>query len=511
MDIQEFKSRVDIVRIIESFIILRKEGPLYKANCPFHSEKTASFIVNQNKNYWHCFGCGKGGDVIKFLQDFKGFNFSEAVAEIARIENIELTFQKEQKKEFVFLKDLNEYFKSQLNESAKRFFFKRGLDENDLSEFELGYTADLESLVRFIKAKGYEKEALKLGYLKSNQNGYYSIFANRLSFVIKDNFGRVRGFSAREIGKTKLGKYINSINSEVFNKSFLLYNFDKAKEYARITKELFISEGFFDTIALHKGGFKNAVASCGTAFTLSHLSLIKRLNIEGLKIVFIPDKDSAGYEAVVKALWLCFENEFFNIEVGVIKKSVKDVGEFMQNYDIKELKANLHFYKGLEFYILHHLKKADNAEAKHALFLKLKKCFNSLNNFYLKAELIKEASGFLKIDENEFLKKKFKKDKEQESERQKRQILKTAFLDDDFKEKCVFYIEDLKLALNDEKLARELLSDESIEIYTKEKQNEALKAYVLSNLYKKKAETKEWRELAFLSAEINRIKNEIKG
>lgn len=509
MDMQEFKSRIDIVRIIESFIILRREGAFYKANCPFHAEKTASFIVNQNKGFWHCFGCGKGGDAIKFLQEFKNLSFNEAVSEVAKLENIEFSFSQKSPAEFDFLKELNAYFKRNLNDEARGFFTKRGLDEADMAEFELGYTGDLENLVRFIKSKNYEKIALKLGYLKQNQKGFYSLFVGRLSFVIKDSFGRVRGFSTRELKSGgKLGKYVNSTSSEVFNKSFLLYHFESAKEYARVQKSLYICEGFFDAIALFKGGFKNAVASCGTAFTLSHLSLIKRLKIEGLKLVFVPDKDDAGYEAVVKALWLCFENELFNVEVAVLKKSVKDCGEFMEKYGAENLKADLHYYKGLEFYILHHLKKAANAEAKHALFLKLKKLFDNLSNFYLKAELVKEAAEILKIDESEFLKARRLKQNAQ-NQRLKMQILKTALNDEEFKERVEFYAKELKESLENEALKRELLSDERVEIYAKEKQNEALKGYLIASLYKRLKAAKERGEILFLSGEIARIKGEI--
>ncbi|ELJ8894748.1 DNA primase, partial [Campylobacter upsaliensis] len=162
MDLQEFKSRIDIVRIIESFIVLRKEGAFYKANCPFHAEKTASFVINVNKGYWHCFGCGKGGDAIKFLQDYKNLNFSEAVAEVAKLENIEFNFNSTQKEEFDFLKELNEYFKANFNEETLAFCKKRGLDESDIGEFELGYTGELEGLVRFLKAKNYLSLAKKL-------------------------------------------------------------------------------------------------------------------------------------------------------------------------------------------------------------------------------------------------------------------------------------------------------------------------------------------------------------
>ncbi|EAJ7013084.1 DNA primase [Campylobacter upsaliensis] len=510
VDLQEFKSRIDIVRIIESFIVLRKEGAFYKANCPFHAEKTASFVINVNKGYWHCFGCGKGGDAIKFLQDYKNLNFSEAVAEVAKLENIEFSFNSTQKEEFDFLKELNEYFKANFNEETLAFCKKRGLDESDIGEFELGYTGELEGLVRFLKAKNYLSLAKKLGYIKENQRGFYSLFVGRLSFVIKDSFGRVRGFSTRELkGGGKLGKYVNSLNSEIFNKSFLLYGFDKAKDYARLSKKLYLCEGFFDAIALQKAGFKSAVASSGTAFTLSHLSLIKRLNVENLELVFVPDKDKAGYEAVQKALWLCFENEFFKLSVMVCKKNVKDVGEFMQKYDIKSLE--LHTYEGLEFYIKFAMQNAENSEAKHALFIKLKKMIEGVSNFYLKNELYEKAALYLGVDKKEFLKAKRAFKEGEENQRQILQIIKSALNDEDFKERLIYYAGEFldREFFNDEARKRELLANESVEIYAKNKQNEALKAFVLSRLYKQKESEKEPLKLKELASKIAQIKSEV--
>ena len=510
MDLQEFKSRIDIVRIIENYLILRKEGAFYKANCPFHAEKTASFVINVSKGYWHCFGCGKGGDAIKFLQVYKNLSFSEAAAEVAKLENIELNFNSTQKEEFRFLNELSAYFKNNFNEECLAFCKKRGLDESDIGEFELGYTGDLENLVRFLKAKNYMNLAKKLGYIKENQNGFYSLFVGRLSFAIKDSFGRVRGFSTRELkAGGKLGKYVNSLNSELFNKSFLLYHFDKAKDYARLSKKLYLCEGFFDTIALQKAGFKSAVASSGTAFTQAHLSLIKRLNVENLELVFVPDKDKAGYEAVNKALWLCFENEFFNLKVAVCKKNVKDIGEFMQKYEIKSLA--LHTYEGLEFYIKFAMQKAQNSEAKHALFLKLKKMIEGVSNFYLKNELYEKAALYLGLDKKEFLKAKKAFKESGENQRQILQIIKSALNDEEFKERLIYYAGEFldRAFFNDEGKKRELLADESVEIYTKERQNEALKAFVLSHLYKQKESEKEPLRLKELAGKIAQLKSEV--
>lgn len=514
MDIQDFKSKIDIVRVIEQFLPLRREGAFYKANCPFHSEKTASFIVNANKGFFHCFGCNKGGDAIKFIQELKNLSFREAAEEVAKIENIELNFGKNYRAEFDFLNDLNEYFKKNLDEKAMQFNTSRGLSEDDVFEFEIGYSGDVENLVRFLKSKNYLNIAIKLGYVKQKGGEFFSMFSKRLSFCIKDSLGRVRGFSTRELyPNSKLGKYVNSLKSDFFNKGFLLYNFHKAKDYARIQKSLVICEGFYDCIALHKSGFKNAVASCGTAFTLSHLSLIKRLNIENLKLILVPDKDEAGYEAVIKTLKLCFENEFFNVEVAVCKKNIKDAGDFMKNFKNESIKDYLHYYDGLEFYTKYKLKKSDTSEAKHALFLELKKLVESGVNFYLKRENFKKLSLYLDIPESAFYQKRAIKKEQSEQDRQLKQIIKTALIDDEFKERVLFfakkYLGKYEQALQNGEILSDIECEADLYPFAKEKQNEALKAFILSGLYKEREEAKEPSVLENIAGQIAKIRAEL--
>lgn len=521
MNLEEFKARVDILRVVELFLPLKKQGALFKANCPFHSERTPSFVLNVEKAYWHCFGCNKGGDAIKFIQEIKRLSFKEAVVELAKIENIELSglFNASEKEEFQFLSDLNEYFKKNLNANVKEYLFKRGLNENDIFEFELGYTGDMEAFLSFLKAKDYLKIAKKLGYIRENNQGYFSLFINRISFCIKDNLARVRGFSTRElIRNPKLGKYVNSLKNDFFNKSFLLFNFDKAKEYAKLTKKILICEGFFDTIALHKQGFKEAVASCGTAFTLGHLSLIKRLNVEDLKLVFVPDKDEAGYESVARALWLCFENEIFNTEVAVVKKNIKDIGEFLQKFKNENLKENLHYYDGMEFYIKHRL-KGKNEEEKFKLFKAFEKLFSSLDNFYLKANLVKKAALYFEVEEREFLKerskkKDFKKINESDLSLMDEKILKTALQKEVFKENLLFYTNDF-LGSEEEKNLKELLEkhksfleNKEIQIYEQKEFKKGILAYILKRLYENLSKA-EGQEASRLSLNIAKLKREI--
>lgn len=512
MEIGEFKSKLDIVSIIELFVPLRKDGHLFKACCPFHIEKTPSFTINAAKGLFFCFGCNRGGDAITFIQDYKQMDFKEAVSFLAREFNLDFEFSKTQKREFQFLNDLHEYFKNNVNESVKAFNYKRGLNDDDVFNFEIGHTGSTDDFLSFLQSRDYLDIALSLGYIKKKQNDYYFMFFNRLSFVLKDSLGRARGFSFREIKHgSKLGKYINSFKSDVFNKSLLLFNFDKAKDYARLQKDLLICEGFYDVIALNKNGFKNAVGLCGTAFTLSHLSIIKRLNIDDLRLIFLPDKDEAGYEAVYKAISLCFQNGFFNIEVAVCTKKLKDLGEFMQKHQGTSLKDNLYYYTALEYFIKHREKKDPSPQGKHKAFLELKGYINKLDNFYLKDELFKKLALILNIDANLFYTKNSPlKSMALDEDRQLKQIVKTALNDDDFRELAFYYIKDFgkyNEALNNNQCL-ELECDQSVLILEKEKQQTALKAYILKGLYKELETTRDPILMENLTKKIYKLKHE---
>ncbi|MDO4674435.1 DNA primase [Campylobacter sp.] len=518
LDMESIKSRIDIVRLVEHFLPLKKEGVFFKANCPFHSERTASFVVNPNKGLWHCFGCNKGGDAIKFVQAFKNLGFKEALEEIGRLEGIEInTGKPSSKAEFTFLNDLNEFFKSNMQENIRQYCYRRGLGDDDVSYFDVGYTGDVDRLVHFLRARGYLDLARRLGYIKEKDGKIYSIFARRLSFCIKDHLGRPRGFSARElINGTKLGKYVNSFKSDFFDKSSLLFNFDKAREYARIQKRLLLCEGFFDAIALHKSGFKNTAAICGTAFSIQHLSLIQRQNIEGLRLVFVPDKDAAGLDGAARALRLCFEQGFFDLEVALCKKKVKDVGEFLKKFPGESLKDHLHYYDGLEFYIKQRINAAADANAKFKIFKELSSIFNGLENFFLRDELFKKLSFYLDIDpaqakKNENFNPPRRTPLTPPADRLVMQIIHAASNDDEYRERVMFYagayLGKFKAMLSGDGNLTSLECNPNFEPLAKDKQNAALRALVLRGLYMDLKAAQSCEQKVALSAKIYKLRN----
>ncbi|ARJ55940.1 DNA primase [Campylobacter cuniculorum] len=479
-NIESFKSQVSIIRVLENYLVLRKEGAYFKALCPFHHEKTPSFIIDENKGFYHCFGCNESGDAIKFVQKFKNLDFFAAVEEIARLEHIELSFNEQSNAYFQnleFLKQLNEFFKTHLkqNEKAKMYFSNRGIDEEDIEHFSLGYVPKKEEFLRFIDSLNARKKAYELG-LVSEKEGV--IFANRLSFALKDAYGKVRGFSTRELIKNPhLAKYINSKNSNTFNKSFILYNLCNAKTPAYREKELFIMEGFFDVIAAYKCGLKNAVATCGTAFTTSHLALIfKHIKTSELTLCFVPDKDAPGYKSVIRSLKLCFEQNFFNVKVALLMEKCKDLGEFYQLKGICDLKEHFTFYSGFEFYLRYHLKRLKNAVQKDNFLKEIITLIKNIKQYFIKEQCIQEACAVFGVNANVFNAKIIDKNTALNEDFNVKTCLKTALNNEEFKQRFNFFVsaeflgefaqsykDFLQSSQMDAKLL-ELCADESINI-----------------------------------------------
>lgn len=532
-NIADFKERVSILRVLENFLVIKKEGYHYKALCPFHHEKTPSFVINEDKGFYHCFGCNESGDAIKFIQKLKNIPFKEALEEVAKLENIELLFNQNTNffnKAINALNEINSYFFTKLNanEAVKNYLFKRGLNDEDFLTFGLGFVPKTEDFLNFLRAKDFLEVALKLALISKDKNGnFHSIYANRISFAIKDANHKIRGFSTREwIKNAKLGKYINSKNTEVFNKSFLLYNLSNAKNSVAKSNELFLVEGFFDAIALSKMGFKNVVATSGTAFANTHLALVlKQSKDKNLSLVFVPDKDEAGYKSVIRSLKLCFDNSHFNIKVAVLKNKVKDCGEFLQTLQNEKLEAlqrllkedlkaqqnflNEHFmlFNGFEFYLKFHLKRCKDSFAKDSFLKENINFLKNIKNFFVKNDLIKIASEVFKVDERIFNVKELKKvDFKQEKDELLKSCLKTALNNDEFRASFDYFVpshllkeyekpySDFKEHKELESVLLALLADEKIKELKKEYFTLALKSLVKNHLQDSLNEAKKQKD-----------------
>ena len=318
--IDEVKSRIDIVDLVSEHVALQRAGRSFKAVCPFHSEKTPSFIVSPDRQTWHCFGaCGIGGDVFAFVMKREDLEFGEVLRLLAERAGVTLDSRREPQEDErrQRLLKANEaaaaYFHHALlhakpGEIARTYLDARGLDAETIETFQLGYSPDSwDSLKSHLADRDYTgEELLAAGLLVESDRGGYDRFRGRLMFPIRDERGRVVGFGARALesskGQPKENQGANSINTPqtvLFDKSGLLYALDGAKEAIRREKSVVVVEGYMDAIAAHQYGITNVVASMGTALTERQIRTLERL--KG-KILLAMDADAAGLEATLRAL-----------------------------------------------------------------------------------------------------------------------------------------------------------------------------------------------------------------
>ena len=289
----EVRHIADIVEIISERIILKKAGKDLVGLCPFHSEKTPSFTVSPSKQIYHCFGCGAGGDIFSFLMKYEGIGFLEAIQEVAHRYGVDLPTQPttpQQKNEisekqlfFDVNRQVMEFFRSKLldrsiGEKARAYLEKRGFKSEVIDEFAIGYTPDgWDNLTQFLRKS---KIPLSIGekaglIIPKNHKGHYDRFRNRIMFPIFDEKLRIIGFGGRVLDDSK-PKYLNSPETPIYHKGRSLYGVHASKDKCRETGVVFIVEGYFDLIGLHQHGFKNSVATLGTALTPEHARILKR-------------------------------------------------------------------------------------------------------------------------------------------------------------------------------------------------------------------------------------------
>ena len=305
--IDDLLSRIDIVEVIGKNVELKKLGSNYKGLCPFHSENTPSFNVSQQKQFYHCFGCGASGDAIKFLRENEGLSFMDAIEKLASMANIELPklsnkLSDDSKSLYTINTEAKNFFINCLknNQNAKKYLVSRGISSEMIDLFEIGFAPESwDGLKKVFDEKNYVKEAIDLGLLINNKNKTYDRFRNRIMFPIKNSAGKVIAFGGRTIDSNEKAKYINSPESNLFHKSYELYGLHESSKYISKKNRVILVEGYTDVISLHKNGFDNVVASLGTAFTKHHIKKLKRYS---KKITFCFDGDIAGKAAAWKAL-----------------------------------------------------------------------------------------------------------------------------------------------------------------------------------------------------------------
>jgi len=308
-NVEQIKDRLNIVDVVSEYIQLQKAGMNFRARCPFHQERTPSFFVSPTRNTYHCFGCSRGGDMFTFVQEMEGVDFKGALSLLAPQAGVTLEqFDAKQASERDTLHALMEaatvFYQRNLTQhkGALAYLYKRGLTADTLKEFRIGFAQDEWSTLRyFLSQKGYtDVQMEKAGLVISGNRGYYDRFRSRIMFPITDTTGRAVGFSGRIFGTEddKMGKYINSPETQLFNKSRILYGFDKAKEAIRKQGRVVLVEGQMDVLLSHQEGVLETVAASGTAFSDAHAQTLSRLSE---KAILAFDDDSAGLSATERS------------------------------------------------------------------------------------------------------------------------------------------------------------------------------------------------------------------
>lgn len=314
--VDEIKERLDIVEVIQSYVPLKKAGRSYKGLCPFHSEKTPSFVVFPHTGTWHCFGaCGTGGDLFTFIMKRENLDFGEALRLLAQRAGVELEPRSaeaaETEKRLNLLREINQaaalYFHHLLLHSdeaaqARAYLDRRGLNRETIDRFQIGYALNRwDGLLRYLTDKGYAVALLHEAGLiveREDKSGYYDRFRGRILFPIRDERGRTIGFGGRALDDTP-PKYLNSPQTPLFDKGSVLFGLDQAKAGIRTTGEAVLVEGYMDVLMAHQHGLNNVVAQMGTALTEAQLRLLKR---HARRFILALDADVAGDQATLRGL-----------------------------------------------------------------------------------------------------------------------------------------------------------------------------------------------------------------
>ena len=355
--IEEIKQKIDVVDLVGSYIPLKQAGRNFKALCPFHSEKTSSFVVSPEKQIWHCFGCGEGGDIFGFVEKKEGVDFSEALRMLAQRAGVTLTrINPALKNKKSRLYEINElatlYFYKKLQDNdgkvALEYLKKRGVTPKIIQEFKIGFApVSSQTLLETLLKRGFgAEELLEAGIATKREGKLFGLFRGRITFPFLDSSGGIVGFSARGLREQDMPKYLNTPSTLLFDKSKSLYGLSQAKEAIRTADEAVFAEGQMDVLASHQADVKNVVCSSGTALTSSQIAATLKLT-KNISLAF--DADSAGSAATKRGVGLAL-GEGANVKIITLKFG-KDPDECIKKdpklwrESITEAKHAIDFYQ----------------------------------------------------------------------------------------------------------------------------------------------------------------------
>ncbi len=441
--VEQIKNSLDIVDVISKYVVLKKAGHNYSGLCPFHNEKTPSFVVTPSRQIFKCFGCGEGGDVLAFLMKINNQNFKEVIEEQAAALGIELPksskdsskYKEEKERLLGAMDEAMKFYHNNLlkNERALEYLEKRGVGEVAIGKFFLGLAPNSNfELKEYLREKKYTNDEMyKAGLLYEKNGDFLDRFKNRIIIPIMDVNSNTIAFGARAIMDGQNPKYLNSPDSSIYNKSSVLFGLNRAKDYIKQEDSVVIMEGYFDVISAHCAGVQNAVASCGTALTPQHIKLIARYS-PSRKIYLAFDSDSAGQKAtkagaeVIKNIFSSLgdikqydssysENSDSVCEIHVVSQvGGKDPDEFIREFGAQEYKKHIQSAPLFLDYrldkALQEIKDSTTPQEKSEIVQQIADILSEIQNPVILADYIRNTSYKINIDE-EILKNEVQKAK----------------------------------------------------------------------------------------------------
>ncbi|OGY59393.1 MAG: DNA primase [Candidatus Colwellbacteria bacterium RIFCSPHIGHO2_12_FULL_44_17] len=400
--VEDIKAKLDLVEFLKGYLEMRPAGKNLKALCPFHGEKTPSFIISPERQIWHCFGCGEGGDIFKFIMRYENIEFYEALKILAEKAGVELRhISPADQREFGILYDINEtaknFFREKLSISpeAQQYLTSRGLTQETIREFELGFASPgFDELAMYLMKAGYDvSNMIRAGLtFKTEKGKHMDRFRGRIMFPLYNHFGKVIGFTGRVLPQYdtgEMGKYVNSPETPIFNKSRVLYGFHKSKNHIRDANLALLVEGQMDFLMTYQDGVKNVIATSGTALTPEHLKTLRRL-ADTLILSF--DTDEAGLAAAERSIDLAGAHDF-NVKVLNLGK-FKDPAEAVQ----KKPGVMEEFMRGailaMEHYFQRYVHGATLQDQKHGIRIilsKIKNLFSKIEQAHWLKKLSQET------------------------------------------------------------------------------------------------------------------------